>query len=480
MEYFQLFQFVTHILLVTFLGIYLITLLQWYDYKITRVFLRHHKRWWHVVYFAIPFFVYHFTGEYFWIFFYFAVVPAYIIWIKRLDKRLVLTWRVKRFLILLVGLALFGDFLCTISENCHTYALFLPIALAVIGSNVIEKFLFTAFKKEAIAKLERMQRMKVIAITGSYGKTSMKNFVVQLLSTKYRVYATPGNVNTLGGVIRDINESLPNDTEIYVVEAGARERGDIYAIAQLVQPHAVIVGKVGAQHIEYFKTLDNIILTKMELIHSERLEKAFIHESVTDLPHDKVSFFGHNVSNIESHLDGMGFDLKIDNENFHFQTKVLGAFQSINIEAAILMAKYFRIDMDTIKEKVNALDPVPHRLEKIDTGNKIILDDSYNGNYEGMMEAITLANEHEGRKVIVTPGLVESTQELNAELAKRINEVFDVVIITGSLNADLFDGIIHKPFKVVLKEKSHMQKILANVTKEGDLILFANDAPNFI
>jgi UDP-N-acetylmuramoyl-tripeptide--D-alanyl-D-alanine ligase len=420
------------------------------------------------------------VGEYFWIFFYFAVVPAYITWYRRLSKPVVFTWRVKRFMFILIGLALFGDFLVQIAETKTTYPLFFPLVLAVAGSIVIEKFLFLTFKKEALAKLERMKKMKIIAITGSYGKTSMKNFITQLLSTKYRVYATPGNVNTYAGIIRDINESLPNDTEVYVVEAGARERGNIYEIAQLIHPHAVIVGAVGPQHIEYFKTLDNIILTKMELIHSDRLERAFIHRSVTEEPHDKVKFFGNDISNIESHLDGMSFDLNIGEDQYHFATKVLGSFQAVNIEAAVLMAKYFRIDMNTIEEKVANLEPIHHRLEKIDTGTKVILDDSYNGNLEGMLEAINIASEYDGRKVIVTPGLVESTEEANTELAQRINEVFDVVIITGTLNSHLLDGIIHKPFKLVLKDKSHMEKMLANVTKDGDLILFANDAPSFI
>lgn len=480
MPYLELFDFLTHMLLVTLLGLYLITLLQWYDYKVSRVILRHHKRWWHVVYFALPFFMYHMVSDYFWIFFYFAVIPSYITWYKKLSKPVVFTWRVKRFFMILIGLALFGDFLVQISPTTQNYALFFPLMLAVAGSKVVERFLFLAFKKEAIAKIERMKKMKVIAITGSYGKTSMKNFIVQLLSTKYRVYATPGNVNTLGGVIKDINQDLPNDTEIYVVEAGARERGDIYAIAQLVHPHAVIVGKVGPQHIEYFKTLDNIILTKMELIHSDRLEKAFIHRSVTQEPHDRVSFFGDNVSNVSSHLDGMSFDLTVGEDKYNLHTKVLGSFQSINLEAAILMAKYFKVDMDTIVEKVSTLKPVPHRLEKIDTGTKVILDDSYNGNLEGMLEAIEITSEYNGRKVIVTPGLVESTEDANRELAQRINEVFDVVIITGTLNSAILDGVIHKPFKLVLKDKSHMEKMLGSVTQDGDIILFANDAPSFI
>ncbi len=96
-------SFVTNVLFVTILGWYLITNLQWYDYKLSRVILKHHKPHWHIIYFLIPFIAYHTTGQFFLIFFYFAVVPSILLWNKKLDKKLVLTWRVKRFLILLVS-----------------------------------------------------------------------------------------------------------------------------------------------------------------------------------------------------------------------------------------------------------------------------------------------------------------------------------------------------------------------------------------
>ena len=120
-EYELLIAFVTNVLFVTLLGWYLITNLQWYDYKISRVILKHHKPFWHVFYFLIPFVAYHTTGHFFVIFFYFAVLPSMLLWYKRLDKKLVLTWRVKRFLILLVSLTLFQDILCTLKDACETY-----------------------------------------------------------------------------------------------------------------------------------------------------------------------------------------------------------------------------------------------------------------------------------------------------------------------------------------------------------------------
>ncbi len=472
--------FVTNVLFVILLGWYLITNLQWYDYKISRVVLKHHKPHWHILYFFIPFIAYYTTGKFFAIFFYFGVLPAIFIWYKNLDKKLVLTWRVKRFLILLISLVIFQNVLCTLKSACEVYGVFMPLLLAYAGSYAIEKFLFESFKKEAKKKLQSMEKLRIIAITGSYGKTSIKNFVREILSRKYKVYATPRSVNTIGGIIRDVNELLPVDSEIYVCEAGARESGDIFEITTFLEPQVVVVGKVGLAHVEYFKSLENIIATKLEIMKSPRLECAFIHTSVTDEPHNKVTFFGDEIQNVDAKLDGTDFDLKIGENLLHFHTDVLGSFQTINIAVAVHIAKTFDMSDEEIVEAVKGLKPVEHRLQMIKAGGKLILDDGYNGNIDGMLEAIRLCSLHEGRKVIVTPGLVESSDELNLKLIEAINSVFDIVIVTGSLNAELFDKNLNVKNKIILHDKSKIQELLAHQTRAGDIILFANDAPNFI
>lgn len=479
MNFDLLLLFVTNVLFVTTLGWYLITNLQWYDYKIERVVLKHHKPLWHLFYFIVPFIAYYTTGEFFAIFFYFAILPAIFIWHQRLDKPLVRTWRVKRFLILLIMLVLFQDFLCTLKDSCEMYGVFLPLLVAYIGSTLIEKFLFLAYKKEASRKLEKMKNLQIVCITGSYGKTSMKNFIAQMLASKYKVYATPRSINTIGGIIRDVNESLPEDTEVYVCEAGARETGDIYTIAQFLHPQSVVVGKVGPQHLEYFKTLDNIKRTKLELIQSDRLEQAFIHTSVTDVPHEKVTFFGENLEVKESNLEGTCFTVHTS-QAYELSTKVLGGFQTININAAVLVCEALGLSHEEIVNAVASLDSVEHRLQRIDAGGKIILDDGYNGNIDGMLEGVRLCSLHEGRKVIVTPGLVESTEALNIELIEAINKVFDLVIVTGALNSVLFSKHLRVDEKIMLADKRELERTLGTKTAAGDIILFANDAPNFI
>jgi len=250
MEYSQILAFVTNVIFVMTLGWYLITNLQWYDYRIERVVLRHHKTWWHIVYFIVPFITYYAAGKFFIPFFWFIYLPALFLWHRKLDKKVVLTWRVKRFLILLVSLTLFLDLIVVLKSLSETYALFFPLALTYLGSLGMEKFLFQAYKREAKKKIASMSDLTIICVTGSYGKTSMKNFIAQILSAKFNVYATPRSVNTLGGIIRDVNESLPSGTQVYICEAGAREVGDIYGIAQLLNAQIVVVGKVGHQNLE--------------------------------------------------------------------------------------------------------------------------------------------------------------------------------------------------------------------------------------
>jgi UDP-N-acetylmuramoyl-tripeptide--D-alanyl-D-alanine ligase len=477
----QLIHFVTNILFVATLGWYLVTNLQWYDYKIQRVVLNHHKRWWHGVYFVVPFLAYYVLGDYFIPFYFVAVLPSLVLWHRSLDKKLVLTWRVKRFLILLLSSALLIDVLCTLKSGCHTYGVLLPLVIAYIGSTLIEKYLFFAFKNQAKRKIKSMPNLQIVCITGSYGKTSIKNFVAGVLAAKYNVYATPRSVNTIGGIVRDVNESLPANTQVYVCEAGAREMDDIRIITEFLEPQTVVVGKVGLAHIEYFKSLQNIIFTKLQIMKSPRLEKAFIHTSVTDEAHEKVTFFGENIKNIEATLDGTSFVLHVsENEELQLHTKILGAFQSMNIEAAALVAKHLGLTNEEIIKAVEKLKPVEHRLERIDAGGKIILDDGYNGNIDGMLEGVRLCSLHNGRKVIVTPGLVESSDELNLRLIEAINGVFDIAIVTSTLNSELFDKNLTVNEKIILKDKSKLTETLGEYTRAGDIILFANDAPNFI
>ena len=469
-------EIISNILFILALGYYFMTNMQWYSYRLERVLFHHTKTWWHLVYFLVPLFAYFILSK-----FNLSIIATIIYigmlykWREQQDKPLVFTGRVKRFF---ASLAFFMVFviMLTAGMEYQSFAVIIPIFLAYLVSAMMEKMLFKGFEMKAEKRLETMPNMVVVGVTASYGKTSIKNYIAHILSAKYKTYATPRSVNTFGGVLKDINEDLPSDTEVYVVEMGARGAGDIREISKFVNPHLVIVGKIGPAHIEYFGSLENIRNTKMEILASDRLKEAWVHDSAMVKPEKIVHSFGKEISNIRATLDGLDFEM--DNRDYH--ANILGSFNAMNIAASIKIAKALDMDDETIDKQLSSLEPTPHRLQRMDAGGKVIIDDSFNGNIDGMLEGFNLSATYEGRKVLITPGLVEVDDEFNIQVAKRANEVFDVVVVTGDLNYELFKQYIDEDKLVKLESKDKMQEMLVEETRVGDLILFANDAPSFI
>ena len=478
---------IAYALFILAMGYYFITNLQWYSYKLNRVLFHHTKTWWHFAYFLVPYALYMLVdsvSDYS-----FVVVIGYLIalyfWYKGLDKPLVFTGRVKRFF---AAMLLFAIFIAVALKH---FAVVIPIFLAYFVSLFIEKMLFNGFKVKAQKKIASMDGMQVVGITASYGKTSIKNYVEHLLKAKYKTYATPRSVNTLGGVMIDVNNDLPEDTEVYVVEMGARGEGDIAEISTFVNPHYVVVGKIGPAHIEYFKTMENIRNTKMEILQTDRLKQAWIHESAMVKPEANVHTFGEKanldirsniaapefiIEDVEATLESTSFTLN----GVRYSASILGAFNAMNLAAAVLVAKELGLTDEQIQKQLSTLKPVDHRLQRIDAGGKVILDDSFNGNIDGMMASFDLATTYEGRKVVITPGLVEVDDALNVQVAQRANEVFDVVVVTGDLNYAIFKEHVDADKLVKLATKGGMETMLVEQTLPGDLILFANDAPSFV
>ncbi|PAF51881.1 UDP-MurNac-pentapeptide presynthetase MurF [Helicobacter sp. 13S00401-1] len=495
--YFTL-NIISHFIMIFLLTYYLTTLLQWYNYSFYRILTKHHKKLWHFYYFVLPIIVFLVTDILrLYIVFYVCLIIwiiAFGIWLYRLDKKLVFTKRVIRLFVIVLLFTILNEAINIIDhldkDKAYISALLYlaPLVFGFIVAFLYESLIFRNYAKLAKAKLAKMPNLTIVAITGSYGKTSTKNFLEDILKERYDVYATPRSVNTYKGLVNDINSNLDPDTEVYIAEAGARAKNDIRQIANLLNPQYAIIGKVGLAHIEYFKSLENTLSAKFELLDSKKLQKAFVQRD-NKTPEIKESYkeninlittYPPEHKNITTSLDFTSFELKINGVYEEFQTKVLGSFNVDNIAACILVALELKVPLDTIKKAVSKLESIPHRLNKIVTNNKLILDDSFNGNLEGVSEAIRLSSLYNGRKVIVTPGLVESNTESNIKIAKLIDEVFDLAIITGELNSKILNDNIQHTQKVVLKDKSNLEGILKSFGQDGDLVLFANDAPSYI
>ncbi|MCI5969378.1 UDP-N-acetylmuramoyl-tripeptide--D-alanyl-D-alanine ligase [Helicobacter sp.] len=485
MQDIDIFIMATRWIFLVALGYYAMVNLQWYHYKITRVLFKHHKQRWHLFYFTLPILYFIFIPDniYFYVGLYLYLLMLGI-WIFNLSKKLILTGRVLRFF----GFYIIFNELLLLGIDGHSPIIqciyVLPLFISIFISSLTEKILLNRYKKLAKDKLQNIPNLIIIAVTGSYGKTSLKNYLNQILQEGFKVYATPRSVNTLTGIIADINQNLSPLTDIYIVEAGARGSGDIKEIVELIAPQIVIIGKIGEAHIEYFKNIENIYRTKYEILESKRLKTAYIYKDniqpTNPPPLAKIINFPQNPSDIEATLKGTNFSLTIKGEKLNFQTRILGAFNVINISAAIAVGSDLGISNARLIKQAQKLEPINHRLSKIIVNGKIILDDSYNGNLDGMLEAIRLASLHNGKKIIVTPGLIESSKEANIKLARAIDKVFNLAIITGELNANILRINIHNAQKILLKDKTNIEHILKSTTNSGDLILFANDAPSYI
>lgn len=452
------------------IGFYLIICLQWFSYKINRVIFHFPKIHWHIILLIIPTIIFEIFN--FLDFKFLIIIPILYtlllgIWYKKLDKKLIFTQRVKFYFAFLIVI-------CCIFASIGLYKfMILSVIFAIITSNLIELVKLNRFKKRAKTKINKINP-KIILITASFGKTSIKNFLFELLKDDYKTHKTPKSVNTLIGIIKDINEKLPDDTEIYIVEAGARERNDIFEISNFLNPQIVIVGEIGEQHLEYFKSIDNIRDTKLKALCSNRLQKAFLHSSTLKKQDDLISIYDDKISDIKADLDGINWKF----EGARYSAKILGEFNAYNLSVCIMVAKFLGIN--DIDKKLLKIKPVEHRLQIISKDNKFIIDDGFNGNLSGMMKSYELIKLYNGRKVIITPGLVENSVENNEILAKKINEIFDLVIISSLLNARVFENFIDSEKLIILKDKNLLIQTLSDKTKTGDLILFSNDAPNFI
>ena len=472
---------ISNIIFMFSLGYYLLQNLQWYNYNILRVIFKHNKFYWHLLYFILPIILFCLLGDYF-IYCNIIYLILLAIWYKKLDKKIIWTSRIYRFFITYC-IFLIISFIVLINLNVTKYILFISLIISLLISYISEMIIIKQYKKMAIKKLDSMENLIIIAITASYGKTSIKNFIYSLLSKQFKTYATPRSVNTINGIISDINNNLPNDCQIYIVEAGARVKGDIEKISNLINHHYAVIGEIGEMHLQYFKSLENIKNTKYELFKSTRLKEVFLFKD-NEIPSDNnipITLFPQNISNIYSDLMGSKFDMKLNNKIYSFETEILGEFNISNICVAIMIAYKFGISPNKIINLVKDIKQIEHRLEKIEINKKIILDDSFNGNLNGMKEAIRLASLHKGgKKIIVTPGIVENSVKNNVKLAILIDEVFDIAIITGELNSKILAKNISNAQKIIIKDKMDLNNILSKFCSDGDLILFANDAPSYI
>jgi UDP-N-acetylmuramoyl-tripeptide--D-alanyl-D-alanine ligase len=372
------------------------------------------------------------------------------------------------------------------SEVAMLVALLTPVVmiLAVWILSPVESAINRWFVNDAKRILRSMPGLIVIGITGSYGKTSTKHYLHRILSERFNVVMTPGSFNTTLGVVRTIREHLRPYTEVFIVEMGAKQRGDIAEICNLVHPSIGIITAVGEQHLESFKSIENIQRTKFELIDS------LPANGVAILNDDFPMIASRLVTNVETVLRYTAGDVTPP----PFETRLLGRYNLSNLYAAWLTGRALGMTDDEMRRAIVDIRAVEHRLSTRRTpGGVTIIDDAFNSNPHGAAMAMeVLAGFTTGRRIIVTPGMIElgaKQHELNREFGRQIASGADIAVIVGDYNRDAIlagiesargaDGVAAPlpevfTFRTFAEASRHVNAIM----RPGDTILYENDLPD--
>ena len=382
--------------------------------------------------------------------------------------------------------------------------LFIPIVVMVAHfiTKPVEKMIANSYIKKAKVKMQLAKKLKVVGVTGSYGKTTVKSIIANILAEKYKVCVTPFSYNTPLGLSKTILENLEDNDQVLVAEMGARNVGDIAELCKLVEPDIGVITGIGNQHLATFGSVENLMATKNELVEFVTSKKGtciFNTDSsgATEL-YEKANCKKYQVNiagkgnvyakDITCSEDGSVFTLVIDGEEvFDVKTMLLGEHNISNILVAVEVAKVMGLSNEEIVRGINKLLPIAHRLAIVPSTNAlVVIDDAYNGSREGAAAAFNVLSKFKGKKVVITPGLVELGNDQfnnNFELGREMSKACDYVIITGVVNYEaISSGLEFAGFdktKIIRAGTlSQAVSMLPSITSAGDVVLFENDLPD--
>ncbi len=386
------------------------------------------------------------------------------------------------------------------------YNLGVPFVL-MLGNIILwplERFIQYEYFRSAGFYLATLTNLKIVGITGSFGKTTTKYILTEMLRHKFNTLKTPGSYNTTMGITKVIRSELKPIHEVFVVEMSAKKPGDIEEICRLVQPQYGLITAIGEQHLETFGTLENIKKTKNELIASLpsyglaflNMDDASCRElAATSKCH--VITYGMEASNLDYMVTGLtldeyGSNFKIirarDHSETHFQTQLLGKHNIYNILGAVAVASELGVELSEMVYPLKQVAAIPHRLELKRVGKDIIfIDDAFNSNPIGSQVALEVLRQISGRrKIIITPGMVElgiKENEYNERLGESIAEVCDYVILVGEQQTlALQRGLKAKYYPdnklFIAVDFASARKHLEQILQAGDVVLFENDLPD--
>jgi UDP-N-acetylmuramoyl-tripeptide--D-alanyl-D-alanine ligase len=343
--------------------------------------------------------------------------------------------------------------------------------------------------------------LTVIGITGSYGKTSVKDFLYEIFRSKYQTLKTPESYNTIFGIQKVVDFELLTKTQVFLCEMGAYQRGDIAKLCLMCPPQYSILTAVGNQHLERFKSLSNTTVAKFEIVDAVKPQQALVnldnphikqrlklpqykHVQTYSLQNPKADFY---VSLYKLRPTGTDFSIKYKNQTHHFISPLFGTSNLYNLTASISMALLHHISPQEIAQSLHKIKPAPHRLELKKIGPATLIDNAFSSNQEGFTTIISDLSKLPGKKLLITPGLVElgdKTAEVHQTLGHLASPVFDKIYLVGdSIRTKNFEiGLTqHTQSNIDIKHipnQTNLWPIIHQESKHFDWILLENDLPD--
>jgi UDP-N-acetylmuramoyl-tripeptide--D-alanyl-D-alanine ligase len=355
----------------------------------------------------------------------------------------------------------------------------------------LEVLLARRYKVTARATLARVAP-RVIAVTGSYGKTSTKNHIRDLLSGVFEVVASPASWNNAAGLARTVNEYLTPATELLVAEMGTYGPGEIRAMCAWVKPEIGIITAIGPMHLERMKTLDTVTRAKSEILEGTRV-------AVLNVDDDRLAQLAGQLPGPEVIRCGTrrqpGLDLSLeralDSVTVRFRGEVLGAFEARpgvhlgNVACALAAALAAGAPPAKLIGRLGELSVPAHRAAQgVSDSGLIVIDDTYNSNPSGARHALELldaAVAEPRRRAVITPGMVElgpGQDEENRSLAAAVAKAGAVLVVVGWTNRRALVAGARDGEVVTVASRAAARDWVRTALSAGDGVLWENDLPN--
>ncbi len=424
-------------------------------------------------------------------------------------KPLVLTRRVQRQCAVLVVLALLLNLLFVRlrplwllglgigAASLLPWVLVWPLAWI---TDPIEHAVHQKYLQEARNMLQKNPDLIRIGITGSYGKTTTKNIVQAIVSEQYLSLMTPASYNTPMGITRTIREQLKPVHQVFVCEMGADHVGDITELMHFVEPSIGIVTAIGPQHLATFGSQEAITKEKMQMIEllpaggtgilnwDNALIRAYQPVNPVRLIRYGIEREDVDYRAVEITYGAFGsrFRVQAPDGEYDLETRLLGRLNILNILAGIAAARALDIDWNRIRTAVKQMKQVEHRLEQKYINGYRFLDDAFNANPSGAAMALDVLSFMPGRRIIVTPGMIElgeQQEQINYTFGTQMKGKADMVLLVGDRQIQpILRGLQDAGFDpasilVVDSIQEAFRWIWQNADKD-DTILLENDLPD--